>query len=261
MTEAVAAAVRVGRWGCGWKASALLRVDGARRSVSRSVVESLGRRAVSRCAVESSGRWVVRSFSREGVGDGDVDGLGVDRADEFVQAAQAGEQIRLAAEGGRIEQQRGERTEAGGFAQEPAEGGEQDAFIREVLRSEGSDQPEDVVDAEVVGEAFVGDGVGDEGVAGGADAGQPGFEFRAVGVAEVVALVVAVAATDGPARPGRGAPGCSAGGLRGRCLRARRWRGPGGRRSRGSAGTTRRLPPGWKPAGGRGEPGDRLGEP
>lgn len=36
----------------------------------------------------------------EGVGDGDVDGLGVDRADEFVQTVHAGQQIGLAAQDG-----------------------------------------------------------------------------------------------------------------------------------------------------------------
>ena len=93
----------------------------------------------------------------------------------------------------------GEPRSAGGSREEPAEGGEQYALVGEALGAERSDQAEDVVDAEVVGEALVGDVVGDEGVAGGADAGKPALEFGAAGLAEVVALVVAVAAADGPA--------------------------------------------------------------
>lgn len=34
----------------------------------------------------------------EGVGDGDVDGLGVDGTDEFVEAVQSSEQVGLAAQ-------------------------------------------------------------------------------------------------------------------------------------------------------------------
>ena len=44
--------------------------------------------------------WSVVLSGVEGVGDGDVDGLGVDRADEFVEAVQPGEQIGLAAQDG-----------------------------------------------------------------------------------------------------------------------------------------------------------------
>lgn len=67
---------------------------------------------------------------------------------------------------------------AGGrVGEEAAEGGEQQLFVGEVLGTERADETEHVVDGQVVGEAFVGDLVGDEGVAVLADAGQPGVEF------------------------------------------------------------------------------------
>lgn len=40
------------------------------------------------------------SSGMKGVGDGDVDGLGVDRTDEFVEAVQPGQQVGLAAQNG-----------------------------------------------------------------------------------------------------------------------------------------------------------------
>lgn len=66
----------------------------------------------------------------EGVGEGDVDGLGVDRADEFIEAVQPGQQVGLAAQDGRVEEVCGQgRTQwgrAGGrVGEEAAEGGEQ----------------------------------------------------------------------------------------------------------------------------------------
>ena len=63
--------------------------------------------------------------------------------------------------------------------EEAAEGGEQQPLVTQALGAEGADQTEDVVDAQVVGEAFVRDLVGHEGVAVLADTGQPGIEFRA----------------------------------------------------------------------------------
>ncbi len=52
------------------------------------------------------GRGSVRAASSgmERVGEGDVDGLGVDRADEFVEAVQPGQQVGLAAQDGRVEE-------------------------------------------------------------------------------------------------------------------------------------------------------------
>lgn len=67
----------------------------------------------------------------------------------------------------------------GHVGEEAAEGCEQQLFVGQVLGAECADETEHVVDREVVGEAFVGDLVGDERVAAFADAGQPGVEFRA----------------------------------------------------------------------------------
>lgn len=140
------------------------------------------------------------SLKGEGVGDGDVDGLGVDRPDEFVETAQPREQIGFGPQGGGIEKLRGQRrSHAGVHSEELSESGDEYALVGEALSAESSDQSEDVVDAEVVGEALVGDVVGDKGVAGGADAGKAALELGTVGLAEVVALVVSVAAADGPA--------------------------------------------------------------
>lgn len=115
-----------------------------------------------------------------------------------------GEQVGLAAQGGRVEETGGQRTahtggSGGGVGEEAPEGGEQQAFVGEPLGAERADESEHVVDPQVVGEALVGDLVGDEGVAALADTRQSGFEVRAAGLAEVVALVVAVAAAHGPA--------------------------------------------------------------
>lgn len=69
---------------------------------------------------------------------------------------------------------------AGGHVGEEApEGGEQQLLVGEALGAERADEAEHVVDREVVGEALVGDLVGDERVAVFADAGQPGIEFGA----------------------------------------------------------------------------------
>lgn len=53
--------------------------------------------------------WGSSSVGVEGVGDGDVDGLGVDRADEFVEAVQPGHEVGLAAQGRAVQQVRGQR--------------------------------------------------------------------------------------------------------------------------------------------------------
>lgn len=90
-------------------------------------------------------------------------------------------------------------SQCAGRSQEPPEGGKEHPFVGELLGAERPDQSEHVVDAEVVREAFVGDGVGDEGVADRSDAGEPAVEHGAVGLTEVVALIVAVAAADRPA--------------------------------------------------------------
>lgn len=86
----------------------------------------------------------------------------------------------------------------GGFLEEAAQGGEQQAFVGQALGAERADEAEHVVDAEVVGEALVRDLVGDEGVAPLTDTGQSGVQFRVARRAEVVALVVAVAGAGGP---------------------------------------------------------------
>lgn len=116
---------------------------------------------------------------------------------------QPGQQVGLAAQDGRVEQKGGQggsqqpgRT-GGDIGEEAAEGGQQQAFVSQALGAEGADETEDVVDGEVVGEPFVGDRVRDEGVAVLTDAGQSFVQFRAPGLAEVVALVVAVAASLG----------------------------------------------------------------
>lgn len=113
---------------------------------------------------------------------------------------QPGQQVGLAPQLWALQQMRGERgAEAGGCAEEAAERGDQHLLIGELLGAEGSDQTEEVVDAQVVGEAFVGDRVGDEGVTEHSDAREPALQGCPVGLAEVVALIVPVAAADGPA--------------------------------------------------------------
>lgn len=121
------------------------------------------------------------SFSRRGVGDGDVDGLGVDGTHEFIEAVQPGQHVGLAAQARGFQQVCGERgTQRARRSEEPAEGGEEHLFVSELLGTERSDQSEHVVDTEVVREAFVGDGVGDEGVADRSDARKPALKCRAV---------------------------------------------------------------------------------
>lgn len=139
------------------------------------------------------------------IGDGDVHGLGVDRPDQFVEAVEPGQQIGLAAQLAVLQEIRGQgRAQFRGLGEESAQDGEELLLVGQALGAERSDQAEDVVDAEVVSEPLIGDRVGDEGVADGADAGEPLLQLVAAGVAEVVALVVPVAAAAWASRPGRG---------------------------------------------------------
>ena len=112
-------------------------------------------------------------------------GLHARPAKLFVQAVQAGQKVGLAAQDRGVQEQAGQRRDgagAGGLVgEEAAQHGEQQPLVGEALGAEGADQAEDVVDAEVVGEPLVGDGVGE----GSANCGQVSLEQPANSIAAI----------------------------------------------------------------------------
>ena len=139
------------------------------------------------------------------VGHLDVDRLAGQRPDQLVHVVQAGAQVGLDPQPGRAQQgrhqgrDRGVRPRPGG--QVGGQVGQQVALVGHAVAPEGADDPEQVVDGQVVAEALVGHGVVADGVAGLVEAGQQPPQPVGGRRLEVVALVVAVA------EPGRPAPG------------------------------------------------------